>query len=179
LAQYYYTVSALPHLFFDGEVPISSERFLGLCEDTLEKRDGAILKKTRLHGTAEHSGNATLASWSEWEMSLRGELAKLRAGKKGLETEKYAAVGLQSGTAMDTARNAFGETSPASAENMLLHASWMQLDELEVGHFFDIDKLIIYYLRLQILELKKSRNRADGEKNFSDLYESVLQKNPD
>lgn len=178
MAQYYYTVSALPHLSFEGDLLISSTEFLALCGDTLEGRDGEVLIRTRLNGVPEGSGNATLESWSEWEMSLRGELAKLRAVRKGIESEKYAGYEVRSQTVMDTARGAFNETSPASAENILLQALWQHLDELEVGHYFDLDKLIIYYLRLQILELKKSRNKADGEKNFSLLYESILRKNP-
>jgi hypothetical protein len=179
LAEYYYTVAALPHISFESAPAITEESFLSLCKDTLSTKDWEILQKTRLHrSSAKKTGSMTLDSWFARERSLRAEVAKLRAGKKGLETESYNQYGIISQSISDAARNAFNEASPAEAETILLRTLWGLLDELEAGHFFDLDKLIVYYLRLQIAELKQRRNKTEGEKNFSLLYDLIVQKNP-
>jgi hypothetical protein len=153
--------------------------FLFLCRNSLSNKDWAVLKEARLHnGYGFASGNATLDSWTAGEQSLRAELAKLRAAKKGLETESYNRYGAYSANILDAARKAFSEESPLEAETIVLRALWSLLDELETGHLFDVDKLVAYYLRLQIVNLKNTRNKNDGGKNFSSLYETIVNKNP-
>ncbi|MDR2589053.1 MAG: DUF2764 domain-containing protein [Spirochaetales bacterium] len=179
MAEYFYTVSALPHLGPDSPPVLSRGDFLGLCNVTLSGEDWAVLLEARLQNPdARETGNATLDFWFAWDRSLRAELAKLRAGKKGFETESYNQYGLAAQSAADAARSAFGEASPAEAEKLLFQARWAMLDELESRHIFDFDKIIVYYLRLQLAELKQQRNKAEGEKNFSLLYDSIVQKNP-
>ncbi|MDR3201021.1 MAG: hypothetical protein LBT68_06135 [Spirochaetales bacterium] len=158
---------------------MAEEDFLFLCQNSVTGGDWKVLQQARFHSSPGlKTGNLTLDSWAAGEQSLRAELAKLRAAKKGLETESYNRYGAYSQSILDAARKAFNEESPLEAEAVVLRALWSLLDELETGHLFDIDKLIAYYLRLQIVELKNKRNRADGEKNFSVLYETIVNKNP-
>jgi hypothetical protein len=179
LGGYYYTVASLPHLSFDSASTITEEDFLFLCQNSLSGGDWRILKGARFPGVSGvKTGNAALDGWNAGEQSLRAELAKLRAAKKGLETESYNKYGAYSLRILDAARQAFGEESPLEAEMIILRALWSLLDELETGHLFDVDKLIAYYLRLQIIWRKNKRNKADGEKNFSSLYEIIVNKNP-
>jgi len=179
LGAYYYTVSSLPHLSFDSTSVMAEEDFLFLCQNSVTGGDWKVIKEARLHSAPGlKTGNATLDSWAAGEQSLRAELAKLRAAKKGLETESYNRYGAYSQSILDAARKAFGEESPLEAETVILQALWSLLDELETGHLFDVDKIIVYYLRMQLVELKNKRNKAEGEKNSSLLYETIVNKNP-
>jgi hypothetical protein len=158
---------------------MTEEDFLFLCQNTLSGADWAVLKEARLRGRAEvKTGNTTLDSWFAGERSMWAELAKLRAAKKGAETESYNRHGAYSLNIMEAARKAFGEESPLEAEMIVLRALWALLDELETGHLVDVDKIIVYYLKMQLVQLKNSRNKAAGEKKFSLLYETIVNKNP-
>jgi hypothetical protein len=53
---------------------------------------------------------------------------------------------------------------------MLDEARWRMLEELCVGHYFDLDFLIIYALKLLILERWQRIRTADGGR----LLEEVL-----
>ena len=171
MAQYYYTVSALPYLTYDGGLRLSIDDFLSLCRDTLSPLDWSILEKIGLRGSFE-SGNGTHAAWTVFETALRGEIAKLRAQKRGAESDAPR-QGALSALVIDTARAAVNEISPTAAEDLLLRTLWRFLDELEVGHHFDLDKIILYYLRLRILELKDLRNKEKGREEFTRLYETI------
>ena len=177
--RYYYTVSALPSLTFDGEPGMDAESFLQLCDETLEPADMTILRGVRLRSDGEPTGNAAADGWSRWERSLRAETAKARASRRGLEPESAAPrMGPESAAVLEAARAAMSEASPDAAEDILLRAMWGRMDELETGHHFDLDKLVVYYLRVQLLELKARRNKADGEKNFSLIHDAILADQP-
>ncbi|KJR42792.1 hypothetical protein MCHI_001327 [Candidatus Magnetoovum chiemensis] len=160
--QYYYVVSSLPSLYVDKKPEISIERFLNLCNEQLKEHDRLIIESVSIY--REKATNSTLLSlskWYEWETSLRYELAMLRAKNIGVEIRAPQSNILRSSHISKTAAAAFNEPSPLQAEAMLNKARWDYLDELEKGHYFDITKLVIYYIRLLIL---KRLSLFDAEK---------------
>ncbi|MFQ3619732.1 MAG: DUF2764 family protein [Spirochaetales bacterium] len=179
MAQYYYTVAALPYLNFDAPLPLSKEEFLDFCKSTLTEEDWNLLESVSLFGE-EKTSLPLLTSWHKWERAFRSELARLRAGKLGMDTESLPRVSAESARIQETARLVFNEPSPAQAELLILKTYWDILEDLEVNHFFDLEKLIVYYLKLQVLELRAARNRIEGEKNFTSLYHRIrdAQQNP-
>jgi hypothetical protein len=168
---YYYTVASLPMLFYDRDLPISREAFLEACDRDLAPDDRGIMDEARI-GDVERgsSGCGLLDGWRRWETGLRNELVRLRAHRKGWDAEKHLreSEGVL-GTA-EVARDAFGQDSPLSGEDVLNRARWSFIEELEVGHHFDLEKLVAYYLKLQILERKASFRSDEG----SERLESVL-----
>lgn len=174
MSQYYYLVSTLPLLSYDSEHMASTEYFLEQCEKWLTAGDYLILKNTSINEFDScKSGCALLDQWQVWEVNLRNELVKLRAQKKGLEGDAYlAAVPEVLGTA-EIAREAAAQESPLAAEELLNRARWSLLDDLEVGRFFTIEKLIIYYLRLQILERKGLFNKEAGSERYKSIYHHI------
>jgi len=179
LDQYYYTIAALPYLSFDVPPPISLEEFLSFCKDTLAETDWEILRQTSLFGE-EPGENELLARWHQWERSFRSELARLRASRLGVDTESIPRIIPESGRVGEVARAVLMEGSPAEAEHLILKAFWEVLEELEVNHFFDLERLLVYYLKLQILHLQAQRNREEGVKNFTSVYHRIreLRENP-
>ena len=88
--QYYYTVSSLPMLMWDSDKFMTESEFLYACESTVAEKDFETLKAALLipvQGAAVT--NPVLKSWYDWENTLRSELVKLRAAKKGTDNSPY------------------------------------------------------------------------------------------
>lgn len=174
MSQYYYLVSTLSLLSYDSEHMASTEYFLEQCEKWLTAGDYLILKDAGISEFDFHkAGCALLDKWQVWEVNLRNELVKLRAQKKGLEVDAYLVEVTEVLGTADIAREAAAQESPLTAEELLNRARWSFLDDLEVGRFFTIEKLIIYYLRLQILERKRLFNREAGSERYKSIYQHI------
>jgi hypothetical protein len=174
LAQYYYLVASFPLLFYDTERITSRREFLDLCGQHISPRHYQLLSSTSttdLRPTTPSCGILDL--WREWETSLRNELVRLRAKKRGTEAEAYLVDSPWIINAQQIAREAFGQESPLQAEDTLNRARWSYLDELEVGHYFDIEKVLVYALRLQILERKALFDKEKGREMFEKIYAEV------
>ena len=171
MGQYYYAVSSLPYLHFDSEVYPSHDEFIQLCEHNLSRSDMRELARIDVDaGPALRGGR--LKKWFDWNRSLAAELAILRAEKLGLDTDAFQRVEKVSGTE-ELAREIFGQGSPLTAEEVLERARWAFLEELEVGHYFDLQKLMVYGLKVSILERKAQFDTEAGLENFKRIYSAV------
>jgi hypothetical protein len=174
LSQHYYIVASLPLLAYEMEKSYPVEVFLALCREQLSEREYSVLcEADREWQPGAKAATAVLADWWRFDRSLRNELAKLRAARKGEEADKHLQGETELFAAQEIARNAYSQESPLQAEEILNRAGWSYLDELELGHYFDFEKLVIYYLRLQILERKQAFTPEKGKENFQSIYQSV------
>lgn len=169
--QYYFTVAQLPFLRYDNEKFMSPSEFLEICPNYVSNRDMNLLTKANIH-SLEIQGYQpkVLELFLAFEKGLRNELVLLRAGKKGIEPGPFLKTVSDSSGLKNLAREAFEEESPLTAEAILNRARWDYLDELEGDHYFDIEKLILYYLKLQILERQASFDQEKGKA----LYNSII-----
>ena len=187
MASYYtYFVSSLPMLGFGAKPPFSFEKFLQKCQDIISDSDITILKSILIaspvrkifsNGTNDsiYEGNQpTLRKWYDFDKALRNELVKIRAGRKHLEPQKYLRGDMYADSYIARIATA-AHRNPLilEAEKMLDQERWRALDELAVGHYFDIDFLIIYSIKLLILQRWEIINSAD---NFV-VLEQALQTN--
>jgi len=142
MAGYYeYLVSSLPMLHFGAKPPFSYEKFLEMCSGLISERDMDILKE------------APLAKWKEFDIALRNELVKIRASRKHVDPVKYLRKdGYADPSISHIALNAHRAKSIIEAEKTLDRERWNFLDEITIGHYFDIDFLITYSLKLIIME---------------------------
>ena len=109
-----------------------------------------------------------------WEKSLRNELVKLRANKLEISSDKFIRTG---DVVFDTnriAQEAIKIESPLDAENFLNIARLAFLDTLSVGHYFDLTFLVIYYLKLQILDRISKFDSIEGYKKYQEIYKNIL-----
>lgn len=182
---YYYTVASLPYLQLDGEILVSVEEFRQLCRERLSASDMALLESTKLvPEAADLDGSRRLTpvqqAYYSFEAQLRNELATVRAAKLGWDPEEslrpQANGGASDAELAERAREAFQNDSPYEAERQLDRARWLRLDELEVLHYFDIEKLIVYYLKLQILDRRVHMNAAEGAEVFEEVYDRAALK---
>lgn len=185
MSQYFYAVSTLSLLEFSQEQVPEAAEFLDMCRRELTPPELELLQQAVLVPGGEPTAVGleyetlldaaeVVTAWLNWESRLRDELVRLRAQKIEIDGSSYISDAAYVTGVHDVAREAISAASPLEAEEILDRARWRYLDELEAGHFFDLSKLIIYYVRLQILE-RRSLFRGDrGEKRFGELYSSVM-----
>jgi len=174
LSQYYFTVASLPLLNFEIVCPLRYDEFLEICGQNLSDHDFAAVESARLDvSDLKKAGNGILNRWILFERSLKNELVKLRGSELGIEPEKYIKHFVYNTSTPIIARNALKQEDPLKAEYFLDRARWNFLDEMEIGHYFDVEKLIVYSLQLQILERKMLFNLDQGKENFQNIYGKI------
>ena len=174
MSQYYFTVAALPYLDFESAPSITHDDFLSFCESSLDPHDYDLLISAQLDGSLPGDvSHPVLRAWSNFEQSLRNELVKLRAPQLETEGEKFLKLFIDNTTTPLIARNSMKQENPEKGEEYLNKERWNFLNELEAGHDFDIGKLIVYSLRLQLLERKNLFDQEKGKKGFQEIYEQI------
>jgi len=161
---YIYLMSSLPSLVFGAKPPFSFGELLRRCEDLIPGDDIDIIRNVRSAVYARvKAKNATLQQWTGFETMLRNELVRIRASRKKVDAVRYLREdgGPESAYTAHMAINAYRKTSPVDAEKTLDLDRWQYLDELSIGHYFDIDILIIYACKLLILEKWDAIGSAD------------------
>jgi len=161
-------------LHFGRKPPFSFEKFLLMCERLIPEEDIRTLKGISISG--EYTGasaNRTLRNWRSFDTALRNELVKIRAARKKIDPLKYIREGGYSEAYIaHVAMNAQRNPSPIESEKTLDLERWRMLDEFLAGHYFDMDALIVYGLKLLILEKWADINSASRAATL----DAVLQK---
>ncbi len=177
MSHYYYTVASLPTLFYERDLSISRDVFMEMCRTEMTPEDYRLIENTSMDNLEGVGPTCTvLREWRALERCLRNELARLRAQRKGCDTEKYVREGIDVFGVQEAARHATSESTPLQGEDALNRARWSFLDEIETQHHFDVEKLVIYCLKLQILERKALFDREKGTEVLEAAVEVVSKK---
>lgn len=156
--KYYYFVSQLPLLIFGQESYIDKERFLDEAKKWLSDKDFSTISGVSLNDFYPRDGdNEVLAKYKNFERALREEIASFRKNE--------SRGGL---TSLNLNLN---EGTPLEIERTLLHLRWEFIESLEEGHFFDLEILILHFLKLQALERLLTFDREKGTAVFDKLCE--------
>lgn len=162
MGQYYYLIASLPMLEFRMKPPFSYAVFLSACSEWVSSTDMGIVRRANT-APCENAddGSSILRGWKGFDIVLRNETARQRARRRGKDPGSYIREGgYADSSVIALAQWAVNQDSPLEAELALDRFRWEKLEELEKGHYFDIDFLIIYALKLQIL---KRWERIDSE----------------
>ena len=177
MASYYYLVATLPMLRFDGTAPFGCDAFLELCKGKVSDSDYDTLFQA-LHNQA--SNHPFLKKWQTFDKMVKQELNDQRSRKLSLSSPKYRNDGPKEYRITEAVRLAVGNDNPLEAEMELMSLSWKYLDELAVLHTFDIEGLLSYAIKLQLMERKGLFTREDGNAEFKRLFsnlQSEIEKN--
>jgi len=111
----------------------------------------------------------SLDSWFRFNQNLRNELAwarALRAGKDPLlhirGSRAYEPLFI------DVVAQAAKAPDPLASEKLLDRFRWQCLDGLLYGHYFDIEVLLVYAFKLQILERYQEIESSKGQEIFAE-----------
>ena len=151
---YIYLISSLPMLHFGTKPPFSFARFVSMCHSLIPDEDIDMIKTITLDGAYSYKGEQpTLRKWRSFDTALRNELVRIRAGRKHIDPSKFLRGEDEAEISINhIAINAVRNPSILEGERMLDQARWHTLDEFSIGHYFDIDILIIYAIKLLMLE---------------------------
>lgn len=169
-AYYTYLISSLPALSFFNKMPFNLEELLVKCTGLIPEPEIKILRHI---GDADaHSWNPgsgqTLKKWVIFEVALRNELVRARASRQKADPLKFIRLpDFPDMQISHTALAAYRSTSILEGERILDEARWNFLESLSLGHYFDFDILLIYALKLKILERWEKIQQADKQALFN------------
>lgn len=164
---YIYLLSSLPMLQFDHSPPISFKQFLKFCASSLPQEELSLLKNISLNGEypRESIQSCALSEWRAFDRALRNELVKIRAVRRHRDAQKYLRGDAPSAARISRiALTAQRNPSHLDSERMLDKERWYFLEEIGLGHYFDLDALIVYVHKLLILEKWQRIRAADKHK---------------
>ncbi len=178
---HYYLAATLPALPPQAAPKISYAEFMQAAQRLLDENDWRNLSKARLSNfTVEEKGNPVFTRFQLWENDLRNRLAAQRpAARQGGErpNARPAEPCLET---VRVSRAAIEAADPLQGEVVQNRARWDFLSSLETGHQFDIEYLIIYALKLQMLERAAAMSPTAGGEAFQaleeDLHRALLEK---
>lgn len=177
-----YLMSSLPYLSFQhskelrrkvvttfqkyAHTPGTNKSLIELLDDEackfLSPRAAQIFKELDLqtmHRRAfQQSPNKVVAAFARYLFSLKVSLLSTRMEEQAFRELKQEtatlAVELEKGT-------------PLEKEIQIMQLQWEKLEELSIGHHFNLESLIIYKLKLMILDRWWSFNEERGFQAFN------------
>ncbi len=169
MASYYYLISSLPDLRTDGEMPMTYDEFLDMCQSNVSESKYELLKNL----TLSSDEGPLLKEWSAFYKNLMGELNYQRSVSLGrpylTSYDKDSVIAQVAGAAM-AAKN------PLEAEKILLECEFDNLDSLVGLHTFDDRYLFGYAIKLKLLERQSCFVQSKGQKEFKRLFDQVQQR---
>jgi hypothetical protein len=175
LTQYYYLVASLPMLQVDGAPPFSSEVWLEMCREHVAAEDHALLCRISFEALAPRSGDPhTWQAYASWETALRDELAVQRAQRLGLDPAPFLRPAPFVAGLAAIIKEALAAGTPLAIETALDRRRWSRLEELEAGTQFDLGRLIVYRLKLLLLERKDRFRPEPGREAFLKEYAQII-----
>ena len=165
-AYYTYLISSLPMLNFSTQPPFSREDFFTKCQNLIPEKEWEIWRSVCQQDSyfLDAQSIDSLKQWSNFEIALRNELVRARAGRRKIDPLKFLRLpDSPQGEISHLAMTAYRSISIWEAEKILDHARWNFLEALSFGHYFDFDYLLIYGLKLKILERWDKIQKADQE----------------
>ncbi len=177
MSNYYYLVASLPMLHFGAKPPFSFEQFLRQCGDLVSENDRAVLELCgRAAFLEEQTDFVLLREWMAFEIALRNELVKIRAARRKVEAIRYLRHDGYSEIALyHIAMAAHRTSSLIEGEKFLDQERWKKLDELSSGHYFDLESLVVYALKLRILLRWDTILGADKQKELERIAPAQIQ----
>lgn len=159
--KYYYLISELPHLIFGNELKVTRRYFLEEALKWLDKEDHDCVIRADINefSALEKPLSDLLCNFHIFEYNLRSELSLWRKAQK--EGHEYKSIIFPSSIIKDH--------NPLEVEQNFLLLRWKFIEEEEIGHVFDLDAVVAYYLKLQILERYFLFEKETGKDRFNQL----------
>ncbi|MDO9548242.1 MAG: DUF2764 family protein [Candidatus Marinimicrobia bacterium] len=155
--KYIYFAAQLPLLVFDKEPALGIEKFLEEGRKWLSDSDLKLLSGVSINASDPAKPDpSVLREYKLYEYTLRNELLQYRQSLKAQQEHKpqlFSPMVLKEG-------------NPLDVEKKLLQLRWQLIDELEFGHYSDMDFFVLYYLKLQILRRLQQFDKEKGKEKF-------------
>ena len=166
---YVYFLSSLPVLWLGAKPPFSFDEFIEKAKGLIPEKDLQIISSIpNVMENPFHSGGGKPIpppewnGWTEFDTALRNEFVKIRATRKKIDAAKYIKENNYWDPSISrVAITAYRNPSVLEGEKFLDKERWNFLDELSLGHYFDIDALVIYAIKLLIVIKQNNIETSD------------------
>jgi hypothetical protein len=179
VAGYYYFIATLPFPLFGQKPGIAFPQFMEQAKIHLLPADFAELESFLEPDPAvalTKTTNPSARRFLSFDVSLRNRLAELRAARLKSDAEKYLRTGFFDAAAARVARAAYEDGNPQKAEETILRARFEAACDLEVGHSFDLDAVLLYSMKLKIAEERSNVDQSRGRESFERELAKALEK---
>ena len=164
LNKYYYLIASLEYLEFDKAPPVTQSEFLSECRKWLDPDDFQKLAEVNINNIGISPRDpAIIKEWKAFDFTLREDLGGVREMRKKSLHETIPSRFL----------DLFEEPTPLLMEKRLAKKRWNFIEEKEFGYHFDTNTLILYFLKLQILERLSRFEKEKGKTRFEHLSEAT------
>ncbi len=169
---YYYTVCSLPAVNFEADrPPVSWTDYLRICAIEVPPAKVELLGRLGLLPREDMLGkHPVLDQWILFEGGLRNALSRLRSQRLELSEETYERAAYPGNFPLEEARKLLGDGTPMETELRIDRMRWNRLEELDHPFEFDLGRLVVYGLKLRVLE---RRTRFEVKAGESTLGEAV------
>lgn len=169
---YYFLVASLPLLELNAPAPFPTAEFDGILQENLDERAQRILFACRGNGQYpdNHPVYRQMALFEEY---LRNRIARKRADRAGIHFESADPEEYFSEVDFGLAQ-ASGCADPLERERLVDKLRWERLEELSIGHDFDLDALIIYRCKLFIVNKYAGFRTETGTVHFTAALERII-----
>ena len=151
-------------LYFGVKPEITSQKFLDACLSLIPEDEFETLKSI-IENSKPANSSDFFKQWFKFETELKNELVRHRADRQKKDAGKYLRENeYWSSSIIHSAMSAYKSPSIIEAEKLLDMERWRFLDELCAGHYFDFEVLLIYAIKIRILERWGKINTANKEK---------------
>ncbi len=169
MASYYYLISSLPDLNTSGEIPLTYEEFLTMCQSNVSEANYLFLKNL----TPSSEEGPLVKEWAVFYRNLMGELNVQRSANLG---KPYLTSYDKDSVLAQVAAMALAAKNPLEAEKILLDYEFEYLDSLVGLHTFDDVYLFGYAMKLRLLERQNCFVQKKGQTEFKRLFDQVQQR---
>jgi hypothetical protein len=168
---YYYFVASLPRLEFEGKPSMPVESFLDDCRRLLAQEDFFLMRELLSKGASGiETSHAFLKALAEFDNRLRNETAWFRASRLHKDPSQHIR-GTRSfdPSLTETVHQASKNLNPLETQRQLDRCVWRFWDEVLIGHYYDIEVLFIYGLKLKMLERYQAYASSKGREILEKL----------
>ena len=176
----YYFISTLPSLKATGEGAPKLSEFLARCYEALSEQECAMLAALSLCPPTSVSvadlGNAVVREWYGWQIAMRNAIVVWRARSLKTDARKFLREGDSGSYSGDLKRltAVLEEKSTWRRQQGWEALQWAKLEELEPLNRFCFDTLVLYALKLQLLETHRRYSAEAGKAVFEEIIKARL-----
>jgi len=167
---YYYFTATLPFLDFDSIPPMSDEAFLSECDRLLTEDDFSAVQKFLSQQEELNISNGTVNAIAQYNRDFRNEMVWFRTQRmhkdSGDAAHKTRAGSL---SIIETIQQASKMQNLLEAEKFLDKARWQHWDNFLMGYHGGLAFIIIYGLKLKILNRTNEINSPKGREIFEEI----------
>ncbi|MCT4648333.1 MAG: DUF2764 domain-containing protein [Carboxylicivirga sp.] len=146
-----YLMSSLPSLKFGEAPPITMEEFTNDAKDQLSAKHFKQLEPLDIFQSADSEGKVGLKSIGTMLGELQEDITEIRTAKAQRRTPNLARLPL-----------AVVNANPLEREKLIMRWQWEELDTIQAGKMFSLTDVMVYKLRLQILNRLNSFDKERG-----------------